>query len=236
MKRLSATSIGDFLECPQRFWYRTHHPEAAKLSDHVIFGGIVHEAIEKFDNFDDALAWALKEWELRSQDGNFMPDKQVKKPPKSFKRMLENYYKQIEPMIEGGEKEMFFSFPWNGRTEEIKIIGKMDRVTDTAVYDWKTSGRKPSKYQLHSIQFYIYAWAYRNIYGRDAEVYYGYLNGGDLIRIDIKPALVDNVTETIEYVIENMDKDPIRICGYQCSNCFYREICFAQLEGAWTQF
>ncbi len=236
MKRLSATSINDFLECPQRFWFRTNHPEASKVSDHVIFGSVVHEAIEKFDNLDEALAWSLEEWPVRSQGGNFMPDKQTKKPPKSFKRMLSNYYNVIEPEIDGGEKEVFFRLPWESAGEKIEVLGKMDRVTDS-VYDWKTSGRKPSKQQLHALQFYLYAWAYEKIHGRPPKhVYYGYLNSGDIIPIKLKPKLIENVANTIDYVVANMDKEPIRVAGYQCAGCFYKEICFAQLEGAWTQF
>jgi CRISPR/Cas system-associated exonuclease Cas4 (RecB family) len=236
MKRLSATSINDFLECPQRFWYRTNHPEASKVSDHVVFGGVVHDAIEKFDNLDEALDWSLTEWDIKSQSGNFMPDKQVKKPPKSFKRMLKNYYNVIEPEIDGGEKEVFFRLPWKGTTEEIEVLGKMDRVTDS-VYDWKTGARKPSKYQLHALQFYLYAWAYEKIHGRPPKaVYYGFLNSGSIIEVDIKPILMENVESTIDYVIENMDKDPIRVVGYQCSGCFYKEICFAQLDGVWAPY
>ena len=238
MKRLSATSIGDFLECPQRFWYRTNYSEASKVSDHVIFGRIVHEAIEKFDGVDEALEWSLKEWETEQMADAFLPnEKTIKKPPKSFKKMLNNYYSKIEPTIDGGEKEVFFRLPWVSNNEKIEILGKMDRVTRTDVYDWKTGARKPSKYQLHVIQFYLYAWAFEKIYGRKAEnIYYGYLNGGDVIPIVLKDDLLINVENTIDYVVENMDKPPIRVPGYQCSNCFYREICFAQLEGAWTQY
>lgn len=237
MKRLSATSINDFLECPQRFWFRTNHPEASKVSDHVTFGGVVHDAIEKFDNVDDALEWSLKEWPIRSQDGNFMPDKQAKKPPKSFKRQLGNYYKLIEPQIDGGDKEVFFRLPWYSGSENLEILGKMDRVTDTAVYDWKTGGRKPSKFQRHGIQFYLYAWAFEKLYdGVPKNVYYGALNSGSLIPLDIKPRLMQNMGDTINYVVDNMDKEPIRAVGYQCFGCFYKEICFAQLDGAWTKF
>ena len=237
MKRLSATSIGDALECFQRLYYRTNHPEAAKVSGHVIYGSIVHEAIEQFDNPDDAIEWSKQEWKVRSPSGDYMPDRKPKKPPKSFKKMFGNYYNVMEPQIDGGEKEVFFRLPWKGAGEEIEILGKMDRVTDTAVYDWKTGARKPTKYQLHNLQFYLYAWAFEKLHDRPPEnVYYGYLNGGDLININLKPELMANLERMVNYVIVNMDLEPIRVVGYQCASCFYKDICFAHLDGAWTQF
>ena len=118
MIRLSQSSIKDFLECSQRFWYRTNMKEMAKVNKHVVFGSIAHEAIEKFTEPGPAIQWAWAEWDKRMGG----PYTKSKKPPrgKCFSRMLGNYFYTIVPKIQGKKMnkiEHFFRLPW-----EQKII------------------------------------------------------------------------------------------------------------------
>ena len=222
----------DFFECPQRFWYRTNHPDKAILSKHVVFGAIVHEAIEKFKEPGPAVTWAYDEWDERA-GGNFA--KKVNKPPKNFSRMLGNYYFAIAPKLKAEKRdkiEYFFRLPWthwNGE-QKVQLVGKMDRIIDNIIIDWKTAGRKPSSYQLHDMQFYIYEYAFEQIFGERPEVYFGYLQDGELIKVDMKESLRDNMFRVINRFLDNINKKPYRIVGYHCRDCFYRNICFSEME------
>jgi len=233
--RLSATSIQDYMECPKRFWYRTNAKDKAVVSDHVVFGSIVHEAIEKFEDSETAVKWAVKEWPERMKQEFEFAELPVSKPPKSFSKMLGNYYTKILPDIEHADpfcRECMFDVPWVENQElDVRIIGKMDLISGLHVYDWKTGARKPTKYQLQSFQFYLYEWAYEKMYGRRPNIYYGYLNGGDIIPIDMNDALRDDVHNTINSTINNLKNEIFyRVTGYQCANCFYRAHCYNEME------
>jgi CRISPR/Cas system-associated exonuclease Cas4 (RecB family) len=233
--RLSASSIKDYLECPKRFWYRTYQREKAKVSNHVVFGSIVHEAIEEFDDGKEAVKWALSQWDERMTPEFEFAEMGVPKPPKSFTKMLGNYYTKIVPVLPDEkpyEKELFFEVPWE-RTplSNVVIIGKIDLIAGLNIYDWKTGNRKPSKYILQDFQFYLYEWAYEKMYGRRPKVHYGYLNAGELIPINMNDELRNDVGNTIESVIYNIKEENYhRVTGYQDGNCFYRDHCYSEME------
>ena len=230
--RLSASSIKDYLECPKRFWYRTYKRDKSKVSNHVVFGSIVHEAIEEFEDGKDAVKWAVKEWaERMTPEYEFAEIKQVPKPPKSFTKMLGNYYTKIVPMLpteEPQETEFFFEVPW---ADDVIILGKIDLIAGLNIFDWKTGARTPTKYQLQDFQFYLYEWAYEKMYGERPKVYYGYLNSGDLIPIGMNDQLREGVGEIIDGVIANIKNESYyRVTGYHCWNCFYRDHCYGEME------
>ena len=229
MIRLSATSIKDYLECPQRFWYRTHASESAKLSGHVIFGSIVHEAIEKFDEPGPAVKWAFDEWGERT-GGSFAKGATRLPRGKDFSEFLGNYFFEIEPNLpkdELNEVEHFFRLPWS---DNVEILGKMDRIIGSNVYDWKTGTRKPDQYVLQDIQFYIYEWAYEIIYGHRPTLFYGHLKGSEVINIDLKDKMREHIPEIINRIVADINKPSYRITGYHCGNCFYNEICYDEME------
>lgn len=230
--RLSASSIKDYLECPKRFWYRTYQREKSKVSNHVVFGSIVHEAIEEFDDGKDAVKWAVAQWAERMTPNFEFAEIQAPKPPKSFTKMLGNYYTKIVPELDFNdelqETEFFFEVPWS---DDVVIIGKMDLIIGLNIYDWKTSARKPPKHVLQDFQFYLYEWAYEQMYGKRPKVYYGYLNSGDLIPIDMNDQLRNDIGEIISSVINSIrNENYYRITGYHCGNCFYLDHCYGEME------
>ena len=230
MIRLSATSIQDYLECPQRFWYRTHKKSSAKVSKHVVFGSITHEAIEKFTEPGPAVAWAYEQWNERI-GGSFAKGATRLPRGKDFSSFIGNYFYGIEPKLPKSEDlneiEYFFRIPWS---DNVEILGKMDRIIGLNIYDWKSGARKPDQYSLQALQFYIYEWAYEKMYGSRPTVYYGYLKGPDIIKVDLKQAMRDHLPEIINRIVADVDKPPFRVPGYQCGNCFYSEICYGEME------
>lgn len=230
--KLSASSIQDYVECRKRFWYRIHKSSEAIQSDNMIFGSIIHEAVEKFDDISLAREFFWKEWNsVKSQ--SFLPD--VDSPPKDVERILNGYYNKILPKIpkdENSKRELFFEVPWgeNQFGEKVEIIGKIDRIADNVIYDWKTTSSRPSQYVLQSIQFYVYHYAYEQLYNKYPDgIYYGHLYTGSLYPVELKKSLIDNLQVLIEDISNNINNF-YRITGYQCSRCMFRDICYRELE------
>ena len=233
--RVSASSAKDSEPCPRRLWYRRHSPEVAKLSKAVVFGSIVHEAVEKHTQIGYAIKWAEEEWE-RKMGSNFAKGATV--PPKDFNKMLENYYYIMLPNFRDApdtEIEKFFDIPWKHYKDSslnIHIVGKIDRIANRCIYDWKTSTRAPSYYTKQDIQFYIYDWAYKQLYGEYPEqVIYGFLQRGKLYPIEIFEASRHNLVNIINKAIDAFILDSsVWVSGYHCGNCFYRDQCKSDIE------
>lgn len=230
---MSATGVKDHLSCAYRLELRRTQPESAIVNDHAIFGGIVHEAIEKYDNYKTGLDFCLTEWDRLKNDIRFMPGE--KKPPKSFRKMLKGYYDGILPEInpDGFEKpevEYKFKIPW--RKDEVMLVGKMDRIQEGKVYDWKTSMKPPDKYDLRDFQFSFYYIAYEMIYGHYPRMFYGYLYGGSVWPIDITDEMRYNTIKLIDRVADELleEDEALRTIGYQCRSCFYRDACHNELD------
>lgn len=206
--------------------------DAAKVNKHVVFGGIVHKAIEKFTEAGPAVNWAWDEWD-KEMSGPYI---KRKRPPKDFNRMLGNYFLTIAPKIQGKKMnkiEHFFRLPWehwNG-DEEVQILGKIDRISDEDVYDWKTGTRRPAYNQLQDIQFYFYEWAYEKEFGqRPTNIYYGLLQTAELIKVEMKDELRSNLITLTNYVLDNLNREKCRNIGYQCGSCFYKDTCFSEID------
>ena len=221
------------MTCPKRFYYRLNKAPDTP-NEHMIFGSIVHEAIEKCYNYEDAIVFSEEEWSKRTSTA-FTPNL-VSKPPKSFKKILSGYYWNIYPRMQelgliGNEDELeyFFKIPMG----DIVLVGKIDRLNrqDNIIFDWKTSGYPPSQESLQAFQFYFYHMCYEMIFKTYPKIYYGYLNGGSILPIDINPKLVYNVQRTIDYAVRIIqeEKFPWNV-GYQCGLCSYKSHCFSELR------
>lgn len=232
MLYLSATGIKDFLDCPKRLKYRKENPESAVINNNVIFGGIVHSAIELFDSYDDSLEYSLAEWHKRKNENSFT-DKESK-PPKSFRKMLKGYYEGILPQInpdgfEVAQKEVKARHvaPFD---QNIMLIGKFDRIQGGKVWDWKTSMKPPDIYDLQDFQFYFYDYLYSLIYNIKPEIYYGYLYGGSVHRAEFNETMRKNTINIIKDVAQQLYANTDhRITGYQCRGCFYKGICYNEM-------
>jgi CRISPR/Cas system-associated exonuclease Cas4 (RecB family) len=229
MLYLSATGIKDFLDCPRRSKYRRDNPESAIINDNVVFGGIVHEAIEKFDAYEPALEYSIAEWDRIRNSNSFM-DK-VNKPPKSFRKMFKGYYNEILPNIsadgfEVSQKEIMVEHvaPFD---PNVMLIGKFDRIQTDKVWDWKTSRKPPDIYDKQDFQFYFYDYLFRLIYDMEPEIYYGYIYGGSCHKIEFNSTMQQNTVELVKHVANEMYAGiDHRVAGYQCRGCFDRDICY----------
>lgn len=242
--RLSFSSMKDFGECAKRYYYRVTAPKSAVPNVHMVFGSIVHDSIEKYEKNDrelgELVGWSLNEWDRQMASSQFLGGK-APRPPKSFKRMYDNYINDIVPRLSEDDAhiEYFFkillSYSPDGETP-IYFVGKIDRIDPNGIYDWKTSERLPDTYELASNQFFAYWWAHQEEFDADPEgMYYGHLGSGNLYNIDMSPVLLENFEALLDKmsreILNAWEQDEFpRIIGYQCKQCPFRGICFRELQ------
>jgi len=231
MLYLSASFIKDFIECPRRAKYRRDIPEQALVSDDVIFGELIHTAIERFDTYEIALNYCLDEWQTRKTGNSFISE-EASKPPKSFRKMLKGYYEGIVPQInpdgfEFVQKEVMVKHQLDADT---MLVGKFDRIQVAKLYDWKTAMKPPDQYDLADFQFYFYDYLFNLIYGMVPEIYYGYVYGGRIYEVNIMPTMRDNTKYIVQEVANSVRAGvDYRVAGYQCRRCFYRLPCYSDM-------
>lgn len=235
---LSASSIKDIWQCRRRWYYRTNFKERAVPNEYMIFGGIVHKAIEKMWRGEliagePAINWCESEWYKQENDAFFLDD-----PPKKFHVYVNGFDKIHNAELssfskDGALVEHFFKFPYK---ENIMIVGKMDLILDNIIFDWKTTYKKPSQYDLGDFQFLLYEWAYREMFGKKpAGNFYGHLAGGKLYDVNRPEALVETVPEILDRTIEMVyneteDGNWPRWTGSHCDWCVYKGICWNELN------
>jgi len=213
----------------------------------MILGTVIHKAIEKLDKneipLDEIIDWANEDWYRRTK---FLSKRwKSKHPPKSIVKLMTNYIEKIRPRLDLSEQVLIeHSFripvvydPVNGN--DVYLIGKMDRIDSNIVYDWKTSQKPPSRWELRDIQFMLYWWAYRKLFDTDPDgIYFGHLLSGTCYNIDMRETLLRDAelildkTAEIVYNMRNKEdeasisKEFGRIGGWgKCENCIYRGIC-----------
>ncbi len=243
---ISASNLRDYWACNKRYQYRITSAKSSVATIYMTYGLIVHEGIERMEKFskplESILEWSLHEWEKANTVKVGFLGGDIPKPPRSFKNMYKSYVENMKPKFAEGNAivEKMFKLPYD-KSRRIYITGKMDRIDDFGVYDWKTGARPPSENDLNDIQFYLYRWAHEKLYDKFPDsVYYGHLASGKLYNIDIKPTLVTNFENLLDRTAEAVynawqDEEARegvgfpRIPGYQCNSCVFKGICDREL-------
>jgi RecB family exonuclease len=224
MIRLSASLIKDYLSCYRKGFYRLYHPEEAIQTHEMARGSLVHKVIEDHWNDRDAGYKALPD--LYKQFN-------IKRDYDFIDQCLNNYYKLWSTMLKEDDlTEKFFNFNIN---DEIEIVGRLDRVTDGKVLDWKTSWEKPESIS-NDAQFILYEWAYQKMFNKDPEgLYYVHLKSGHMVKYERNESAVDILKHTIIPAIvkniKNKNFDPTGLFGYKiCDRCVFVNDCWTQLS------
>lgn len=232
MLYLSVSAIKDYLQCPKIYWYRVHKKQAFVGNKYIFKGSVIHEAIEKCNNEDDAILYVHNKYRT---DGGAYIDSSEADELESFK-MLHNYYTNIETKLPSRSNdyiEKTFKIPWD--RYGVNIVGKIDRIDreNDSVYDWKSGMQPPDLYELQDIQFYVYHWAYESLYHIKPKVYYGHLYSGELFPVDIREDMwytYKQLISEIAYKLDTKDGFYPRLFGYNCKKCFYRGACWLDYE------
>lgn len=219
---LSASSIQDYLDCSQRFFYRTTQKEQAISSDDMLVGTIVHDMIEHFWNDEPtARRNALEQAEFF----NLGATKKGK-----IETSLDFFFTNFNGML-SPEDEIEYKFKLT-LDKDIFLVGKIDRISHGNVFDWKTTTNPPKSIDT-DIQFIIYTEAYRRLFGKEPiATYYASLMTGKLIKLNPSQTLTNTLFNDIIPIMSRAikAKEFYRkgIFTNNCFNCSYKETCFEE--------
>lgn len=219
---LSASSIKDFIDCPQKVLYRRTKPFPEVRSKGMIVGEIAHRAIEKGWEKRD-LAYAIVKEECRKAglaradqtNLEFYMDMFFY----NFKDLLSN-----KDLIEYNFKIQIF--------DDIYIVGKIDRISSGNLYDWKTGGKIASRLSS-DVQCIIYEWAYKKIFSKEpASICIASLAKGELIpyqRDDFYiQELFGKIIPRMIKTVKNETYERLGMFNHSCFNCPYRVGCLGR--------
>lgn len=223
MIRISESVIKDYLVCPKRVHYRINMPEESIATNAMALGTAVHTTLEK--------AWrsskeALLELEIQLDKNN------VKISREYAYKSIANFFKSFQELVsEDDVIEKYFRIPVGN---DIFLTGKLDRVSNGIVIDWKTGATEPEDIERDT-QCMFYYTAYKKLYGKEpAGVYLVFLAKNKII------SFVPNLTflnefenNTIPFVINGIRSNWYPRNGLfsykACKNCSFQNICYTEL-------
>lgn len=216
---LSASSISDFIKCPQRVLYRFKKTVPEVPSRGMIIGRIVHQAIEKGwrdkKHAYSILHAGIKEEGLKTADTINM------------EFMIDIFFLNFKDKL--GDKDLIeynFKLPLY---DDVFIVGKMDRITQGNLIDWKTTSNLPSRLG-NDVQCIIYDWAYRKLFGKEpASICVAGLSTGKLIpyreeTLYVKE-LFDNIIPRMIRTIRHETYERLGVFNHSCYLCPYKAGC-----------
>lgn len=218
---LSASSINDFIKCPQKVLYRIKKTVPQVMSKEMIVGVIAHSAIEK--------GWKDKQIALSIVETEAKKNKLLRGDKTNLSFMMDIFFLNFQHKL--GEKDLIeynFKIPLH---DDVFIVGKMDRISSGNIYDWK-SGRVPGRLG-NDVQCIIYEWAFRKIFGdRPKSVHVASLSTGELIpyyRDELcYSTLFEKVIPRMITVVRHDEYERTGMFNHSCFRCPYKAGC---LEG-----
>lgn len=218
---LSASSIRDFVVCPQRVLYRLKKTVPEVKSKEMTMGNIVHLAIEKGWK-DRKRAESIMEAEAKVQ-------KLTKADRTNISFMLDIFFLNFQQRLgEGDLIEYNFKIPLY---DDVFVVGKIDRISTGNLFDWK-SGKVP-KFLGNDVQCIIYEWAFQKLFdAKPKSINLASLSTGDLVpyyRHDMYyKELFTTVIPRMIKTIRHNEYERLGIFNHSCFRCVYKEGC---LEG-----
>lgn len=216
---LSASSISDFIKCPQKVLYRFKKTVPEVPNKDMIVGKIVHLAIEKgWKNKEHAYSIihsGVKENNLKQSDNTNM------------EFMIDMFFLNFRDSL--GEKDLIeynFKLPLY---DDVFVVGKMDRITQGNLRDWKTTSKPPTKLG-NDVQCIIYDWAYRKIFDTEPKsICVAALSTGELIpyredKLYVKE-LFDNIMPRMIKTIRHDTYERLGMFNHSCFRCAYKAGC-----------
>lgn len=222
--RVSASSISDYLSCSQRLFFRLYSPEDSVSTPDMLVGTIVHEAIDKFGT---SVYQGIDFAEAKIKEAG-LPLKYRNKALQS----LSVYYNTFSNSVTDFDYvEYKFNLPIG---DGVNLVGKIDRIVDGTIYDWKTSTRVPNSID-RDIQFIIYNYAFKRLFKKAPDaVYFASLITGEKVKFHENKEYTDLLFKDIIPKMVNTIKGEWyakegKFTG-KCFSCTYRSICYSEDE------
>src|SRR5689334_7758950 len=216
---LSASSIADFIDCPQKVLWRLTKPFPEIKSVAMVKGIIAHYAIEK--------GWKDRERALSIVKQEIKKEELSKKDQVDLEFMMDIFFLNFRGLLGNDDLiEHRFRIPLY---DDVFIVGKMDRISGGNLYDWKTSSKLPSRLS-NDVQCIIYDWAYNKLFDREASsICVASLQKGDLIPY-VKDTfytkeIFNNIIPRMIRTVKNQSYERLGMFNHSCFMCPYKIGC-----------
>lgn len=217
MINLSASLIKDFLVCQKRAYFRINYTGQSEQTKEMALGSLVHSVLETSWNDKEK---AIKEVSELAKQYNLTTGLE-----KAYS-CVENYFEVFSGLFSEDDRiEYLFRTPL---TSEINLIGKMDRIHNNAIYDYKTSSRDPKDINS-DIQFILYYVAYSKIFSKQPSgVFQVSLQTKKLHKFTPQEKNIKNLeNEIVPLVVQTIKGGMFETNGYPraCKHCSFHKIC-----------
>jgi len=198
-------------------------PEESIATQPMALGTAVHSTLEK--------SWrsskeALAELEVQLDKNN------VKIGREKAYKSIANFFKSFQELVsEDDVIEKYFRIPVGN---DIFLTGKLDRVSNGIVIDWKTGVTEPEDIERDT-QCMFYYTAYRKLYNKEpAGVYLVFLAKNKIVSYVPNLAFLNEFeNHTIPFVINGIRNNWYPRNGLfsyrACQNCSFNNICYQEL-------
>jgi CRISPR/Cas system-associated exonuclease Cas4 (RecB family) len=224
--QISASSLKDILVCPKRVYYRINHGGESVSSEEMQTGTIVHKVIETY-------------WDNKTAGLKLLEDEIIKykvedaKLLRRARKCTDNFYKGYSSSLGAkDEVEKYFKVQY---TKNIVFVGKIDRIHNNVVYDWKTSELPPEDINRDA-QFIMYYLAYKKMYDREptALVYASLFSNKRYIFKPEERYINEFEKKVIPFVVATIKDNTFPRNGLfnfmACKRCSFKELCYQDLE------
>lgn len=242
---LSYTMLNSLMQCEYLYYLR--YIKKVKLSENSasVYGTAIHSTIKMaYDNglkAEEMSEIFKREWIqlCSSRDVVFFSEKDYLNKLIEGQKLVAKYYNKFIKGVPEPKKVEYFI----GRKEGIKlgkynVVAVFDQIThDDIIVDVK-SGVKPTQNQLDlDLQFTIYSYVYRQLYGKEEK--------GLILRHvgTMKDLETTRTNKDFEILLEEVNKLEdklnsnvyLRSLGRNCARCYFFEHCLGQEKrlGKW---
>jgi hypothetical protein len=216
---LSASSIGDFIDCPQKVLYRIKKTVPQVPSKYMHIGNAAHYAIEHG-------------WQDRTKAISLMREKAkefgLRKPDVvNLEFMMDIFFLNFRDRLQDNDEiELTFKLHLY---DDVFIVGKIDRISNGNLFDWKTSSKLPSRLG-NDPQCIIYNWAYEKLKGKKpASVNLCGLATGELVPYVpdelCNDELFGNIIPRMIRTIRHDSYERLGMFNHSCFQCPYKQGC-----------
>lgn len=215
---LSASSISDFIKCPQKVLYRIKKLVPEVKSKEMIIGNSMHYILEKGWKSRE-VAYSLLDYEVKHNEL-----KRADRTKMEF--MVDMFFLNFQERLGANDLiEYRFKLPMY---DDVFLVGKMDRISAGNLYDWKTG--VTASQMSNDVQCIIYDYAFGKLFGREANsICVASLSSGKLIPYVRNPLYTSEIFERIiPKMIKAMKSDTYERLGmfnHSCFKCPYKIGC-----------
>jgi CRISPR/Cas system-associated exonuclease Cas4 (RecB family) len=221
---LSASSIKDFIACPRKVMYRVKKTVEPISSTEMGMGTVVHKALE--------LGWRTRDVAYAIMKDEAKKAGMKKADTYTMEFCLDMFFLNFRDLVREDDLiEWNFKLPLY---DDVFIVGKVDRISNGNVFDWKTG--QTATNLSYDIQCIIYDWAYQKQFNKSASsICIGALKKGELIPYHKNSLYVDEVFNNIiprmiRTIKNEWWEERLGLFNHSCFRCPYRIGCLEKKE------